>query len=118
MLVEKVKDNVYSLLHIIQPGVANPKKASVDVKSLQPLDQTALNLMDYNNLRVQNPPLYLQSPRSLMPESRGLLLHRQRFPCPSVHSRPPCCPRNDHEGKERRSPPVPRVKSRSRPLSR
>ena len=63
MLVESFKDGAYHLSHI---GETAPKrKAKVQEKFLQPIDQSAENIVQYDNLRVHNPTLPAAPPAPL-----------------------------------------------------
>jgi hypothetical protein len=55
MLVESVKDGVYHLAHVGDTGTK--KKGKIQGKFLQPIDQSALNIVAYNNLIVLDPSL-------------------------------------------------------------
>ena len=69
MLVESVKDGAYYLSHI---GVAGAKKKGrIQGKFLQPVDRSAVNIVAYNNLVVQDPtlPAALPAPMEVGPLS-------------------------------------------------
>ena len=67
MLVESVKDGVYHLSHIGDTGAK--KKGKIQGRFLQPVDRSALNIVAYNNLVVQDPtlPAALPAPTEVDP---------------------------------------------------
>jgi len=63
MLVESSKDGEYHLSHISE--TAPKKKTKIRERFLQPIDRSAENIVQYDNLRVHNPTLPAAPPAPL-----------------------------------------------------